>query len=176
MQNKLRDNLLADVFETPLGYAGCITGSGKVRRVLLPTDSKTTILEYFEGVEASLGHIEPVSTLLTDYLSGKNADFSNIQVELFTSDFAKAILLSLREIPYQSVSTYSELADIAGHKGKSRATGRVLATNPIPIILPCHRIIRLDGKIGGFMGDSDKGTSLKLKLLALEGFDISLLG
>jgi len=100
-------------------------------------------------------------------------DFSNIPVNLnYYSNFAKKILLKTRDISYGSTISYCELASVSGlNKRFARAVASVLASNKTPIVIPCHRVIMSNGKIGGY--SSGQGTALKVKLLSLENFNHS---
>ena len=75
------------------------------------------------------------------------------------------VLFALLEIPYGHFVTYGELARRIGKPKASRAVGGALGANPLPIVLPCHRVVAGEGKLGGFTG----GLDLKIKLLDLEG-------
>lgn len=84
------------------------------------------------------------------------------------SSFDKRVLEKVREIPYGMVATYNEIAKVIG-KGKAiRAVGNALARNPFPVIIPCHRVIKADLRLGGF----SLGKNLKIKLLEEEGVKI----
>ncbi len=81
--------------------------------------------------------------------------------------FQEAVLLAARRIPYGETATYGDLARAAGASKAARAVGSVMAGNPLPLIVPCHRVVRSDGTIGGF--SAPDGVSMKRRLLALEG-------
>ncbi|HHY39204.1 MAG TPA: MGMT family protein [Clostridia bacterium] len=81
------------------------------------------------------------------------------------TSFRKAVLLAMANIPYGMVSSYSGLAKAAGYPGCARAVGGVCAANPIPLVIPCHRVILSDGRIGNFGG----GKEMKKWLLEREG-------
>jgi len=93
-------------------------------------------------------------------------DISN----LFKTDFSRKIINSLIKIRPGESTTYSDLAKKINSKAY-RAVGSVLRNNPLPLIIPCHRVIKKDGKIGGFMGkmDEDWQINLKRSLLRIEG-------
>lgn len=80
------------------------------------------------------------------------------------STFTRKVLQKIREIPYGEKRSYSWVAEEVGLKRGSRAVGQALKRNPLTIIIPCHRIIKKDGKIGGF----SKGVMLKKELLEME--------
>lgn len=81
------------------------------------------------------------------------------------SNFQWDVSLAVKKIPRGKVISYKDLADIAGFKNAARAVGNVLAKNPFPIIIPCHRVVNTDRRIGGFQA----GRNLKKKLLLAEG-------
>ncbi|MGM0420418.1 MAG: methylated-DNA--[protein]-cysteine S-methyltransferase [Bacillota bacterium] len=100
---------------------------------------------------------------LEDYLAGNLYRFS-IPVHLKGTAFQREVLTSLREVPYGETISYKELAEAAGYPGAWQAVGQVMKTNPLPLIYPCHRVVKSDGSLGGFNG----GLEMKELLLALE--------
>ncbi|MFX1287261.1 MAG: methylated-DNA--[protein]-cysteine S-methyltransferase [Promethearchaeota archaeon] len=88
----------------------------------------------------------------------------------FKTDFSEKILNALLKVKPGEIITYSELAEKINSKA-FRAVGGVLRNNPLPLIIPCHRVIKKDGKIGGFMGKMNEGWQINLKrnLLKIEG-------
>jgi len=89
----------------------------------------------------------------------------NIPLKLSGTDFQLSVWHELQNIPYGEIISYQELAERIGDKQKSRAVGNANGRNPIPIIIPCHRVIRKSGELGGYGG----GIKIKKKLLELEG-------
>ncbi len=107
---------------------------------------------------------QKISTLLR----GKPVGFDlNILDWSVTSGFQKGVLLTENRIPRGMVSTYGRIAERIDKPGAARAVGNALATNPFPLIIPCHRAIRTDGSLGGYAG----GIDMKKKLLELEGIE-----
>jgi methylated-DNA-[protein]-cysteine S-methyltransferase len=99
------------------------------------------------------------------YLRGENVDLSIFQVNLENrSSFEQAVLQSVRSIPRGSTATYSGLAARLGKSRAARAVGNALHHNPVPLFVPCHRVVAAYG-IGGFSW----GVDIKRKLLLLEG-------
>jgi len=78
--------------------------------------------------------------------------------------YARDVLKATAEIPYGQVMSYREVAEATGREKAVRAAGNALGSNPIPIIVPCHRVLRSDGSLGGYTGGLEK----KKHLLALE--------
>ena len=103
---------------------------------------------------------------IMEYLNGLRRAFSVVPKPLWGTPFQRRIWCETRCIPYSSVITYSELALRVGNPSAYRAVGQALAANPIPIIIPCHRIVPKiqSSSIGGFSG----GAEIKAKLLQLE--------
>ncbi len=101
---------------------------------------------------------------LNEYLRGVRKDF-DLELELHGTRFQKDVWNALMKIPYGTTVSYSDVAIASGHPGAVRAVGNAVGKNPIPVIIPCHRVIRSDGSIGGYA----LGIELKKKLLKLEG-------
>jgi methylated-DNA-[protein]-cysteine S-methyltransferase len=107
----------------------------------------------------------PVIRSLEAYFMGGTTDLSKYRLSLDgVTAFQRSVLEVIRTIPAGETMTYGEVADKAGKPGAARAVGNVMAMNPIPLILPCHRVVASNG-LGGFTG----GLDLKKKLLKLEG-------
>jgi methylated-DNA-[protein]-cysteine S-methyltransferase len=101
---------------------------------------------------------------LDEYFSGRRQRFEcRLDWELMT-DFARRIMAATAAIPYGSVSTYREVASLAGSPRGARAAGNALGSNPLPIVLPCHRVLHTGGGLGGYTGGVDR----KRRLLAIE--------
>jgi methylated-DNA-[protein]-cysteine S-methyltransferase len=109
--------------------------------------------------------LDGVRRELDEYFAGSRRDFDVPLDRTLMSAFAKKILAATSAIPYGSVSTYTEMAAAAGSPRGSRAAGNALGSNPIPLIVPCHRVLRTGGNLGGYGGGLDR----KRWLLELEG-------
>jgi len=118
------------------------------------------------GTEKSL--FKTAQEQITAYFDGDCVNFSpDIPVVLDDlSRFSRLVLTACRNIRFGQTTSYSGLAKKLGRPGTARAVGGALAKNPLPLIIPCHRVIRSNGKIGGFSAPG--GTNLKAKLLELE--------
>ena len=84
------------------------------------------------------------------------------------TSFSQSVLKTVSRIPWGNVVTYGQIAKLVENPKASRAIGNIMRRNPLPFIVPCHRVVRNDGSIGGFMGGF-QGTNVKAKLLQLEG-------
>ena len=156
--------------QTPVGklYAGA-THKG-ICCIALSESSWTSFLEYV-GERFSINLSKDDSRLqrmkedLINYFNGNKRSFG-IPIDLFTlTSFQKKVLDSTGKISYGTVKSYRDIAVSAGSPRASRAVGNALGKNPVPIVIPCHRVVKNDGSIGGFTGGLDK----KRFLLKLEG-------
>ena len=101
---------------------------------------------------------------LEEYFAGRRRTF-DLPLELTGTPFQRDVWTSLADIPYGSTVSYAELAAMVGRPTAFRAVGQANGSNPIPIVLPCHRVVASGGGIGGYGG----GLPVKRRLLALEG-------
>jgi methylated-DNA-[protein]-cysteine S-methyltransferase len=101
---------------------------------------------------------------LDDYFAGRRRSFDMPIDWGLVSDFGRRVLGRTAEIPYGSVATYGDVARGIGSPGAARATGNALGSNPMPIVVPCHRVVRGGGRVGGYTG----GIERKELLLTLE--------
>jgi methylated-DNA-[protein]-cysteine S-methyltransferase len=109
---------------------------------------------------------EAVKRELTDYFAGRLREFTLGILLTGGTEFEKEVWRALRDVPYGETRSYKWLAERVGRPGGSRAVGQALAKNPIPIVLPCHRIIESKGKLGGYT----PGVDVKRRLLFLEHY------
>lgn len=101
---------------------------------------------------------------LREYFAGKRKKF-DLPIAPHGTDFRQAVWRALMEIPYGETRSYGEIAAAVGKPSAQRAAGSAIGDNPLLIIIPCHRVIRSDGGLGGFSA----GTEMKEFLLKLEG-------
>ena len=117
---------------------------------------------------SSCSEINVIADDIDAFLSGEDTKFALEVIRLdLCSVFQRNVLLAEYGIPRGAVSTYQRIARHIGNPNGARAVGNALATNPFPIIIPCHRAIRSDRSLGGYQG----GLGMKRKLLEMEGFD-----
>jgi methylated-DNA-[protein]-cysteine S-methyltransferase len=108
--------------------------------------------------------LDQVAHQLTEYFTGERRDFVLPLDFRLAHGFRRAVLAHLVLINYGQTETYAEVAAATGHARAVRAVGTACATNPMPVIVPCHRVLRSDGKLGGYVG----GLETKATLLSLE--------
>ena len=120
-------------------------------------------------IEGSRGPIAEAVRQLREYFAGKRSDFE-LPLAPEGTAFQRSVWGKLREIPYGETISYGELARRVGNPKASRAVGSANGKNPIPIVIPCHRVIAGDGGLGGFGG----GLPTKEALLALEAKQLSI--
>jgi methylated-DNA-[protein]-cysteine S-methyltransferase len=107
------------------------------------------------------------------HLQGQLQDFRDVPVDLDgAGPFVREVCEAAREIPAGKTMTYAELANALGRPTVARAVGRALGRNPIPLIIPCHRVLAAHGKPGGFSAHGGRAT--KAKLLAIEGAVVNM--
>lgn len=105
---------------------------------------------------------------LEEYFAGRRTRFEVPLDWALSSAFTRRILQATARIPFGTTATYGEMAAAAGNPRASRAAGRALGSNPIPIIVPCHRVVGTSGRLTGYTG----GLERKIRLLAVEGISL----
>ena len=156
--------------DSPLGtLLVAATPRGLVRLAYLDADAEDAVLEALAGklsprILSAPRRLDEPRRELEQYLSGTRRHF---ELELdwqLVRGFGRRVLEATAHIPYGSVSTYKQVATEAGNPRASRAAGNALGANPLPIIVPCHRILHSGGGLGGYTG----GLERKRLLLAIE--------
>ena len=129
---------------------------------------KEKLREQYPGATESLKPFTKLERLLDQFLRGKRVDF-DVPFDLGDlGDFSRRVLLEVKAIPYGTVTSYGSIGRRVGYPSAARAVGQAVGRNPIPIVIPCHRVVRSDGRLGGF----GMGLNLKEQLLSLEGIAI----
>jgi methylated-DNA-[protein]-cysteine S-methyltransferase len=110
------------------------------------------------------GRLDTVARQLDEYFAGKRQEFSVPLDWRLSAGFRNTVLRHLPEIGYGHTASYAAVARLAGNPTAVRAVGSACATNPLPVVVPCHRVVRSDGAMGGYLG----GPEAKRLLLTLE--------
>jgi len=153
------------LFETGLGDGAVQAGDHGVYRVYLPVGDDS-YQRKFRGMP-SLELTQRVAEMLKCYFKGERQEFDEIPVDLsVATPFRKRILELIRAIPFGEVWTYGQVAALAGAPGAARAIGGAMASNPLPVIIPCHRVVAGDGRLTGYTAPG--GIACKEYLLRLE--------
>lgn len=158
-------------FETVFGILGLIRNKKGLLKIYLPNEilSEKGLHQQYPNQEL----IEDNSKFkheikqLNEYFNGDRRNFE-LDMDLHVSPFYKKALMEVSKIPYGNTSTYSDIAQKLNNPKAVRAVGSANARNPLPIVIPCHRIVNKSGKLGGYRG----GLPMKEKLLKFESDNI----
>lgn len=150
-------------YNSPVGWIDIIAEESRILRV--------SFSEVAPSSEPTFPPTLPVLTrtieLLDLYFAGGPVDFAEMPVQLaYATDFQQQVWNAIRQIPYGEVRTYQWIADRIGSPKSARAVGNATGANPVSILIPCHRVVRSNGALGGYGG----GLERKRQLLALEGY------
>lgn len=159
------------VFATKLGWCGLVGADDCVHRLLF---GHRAAAEVRDRAAAEPGAPLPESdwwpTLrqrLEAYAEGAPEDFRDVRVPTSgCTPFQSRVIRALRRVGFGETITYGALAARSGATGAARAVGSVMARNPVPLIVPCHRVVGAGGRLGGF--SAPQGLAMKRQLLALE--------
>ena len=146
------------VFDSPIGKIAVFAEEGFITGIELKTEEKSD-LEITEKV------LFEAKKQLLEYFSGKRESF-DLKYRFSGTDFQKAVWRELEKIPFGKTRTYGEIACAIGKPKAGRAVGSACNKNPVPIVVPCHRVIGAGGKLTGFAC----GTETKEWLLGHEAF------
>jgi methylated-DNA-[protein]-cysteine S-methyltransferase len=155
--------------DTPVGrLLVAATPAGVVRLAFETEDADSVLTELATQVSPRVlqapARLDRVAAELEEYLAGRRHAF-DVPVDLrLARGFRREVLERLRQVPYARTVSYAELAARAGSPRAVRAVGTACALNPVPLVVPCHRVVRSDGAPGGYRGGSD----VKRRLLAME--------
>lgn len=156
------------VIETPIGRLA-LSASDKALVELSFLGQKDQRVE-FSSSELAAAQVDKAAKWLTDYFSGSKADYSG-RLDLAGTDFQQAVWREISSIKHGQTLSYGEIARRIGKPKASRAVGAAVGANPIPLIVPCHRVMGASGKITGYSGGD--GIPTKRKLLAMEHIEYS---
>ena len=162
------------LFDTAIGHCGIVWSKSAVLGTLLPErDIKATRARLIARFPA-LGETQPPPRIesaisaITALLTGAGGELREIELDDSAAPpFHRAVYAATREIPPGTTRTYGAIAKRVGDPGAARAVGQALGRNPFPIIVPCHRVIAADGRLGGFTAQG--GVNTKQRMLQIEG-------
>jgi methylated-DNA-[protein]-cysteine S-methyltransferase len=167
------------VFKTQNGYVALAWTSRGVSGLRLPAPSEQAAEAAILRRLPSAQHTPPspgVARLITDivrYFEGERVDFSEVSVDLGSQTaFFSDVYAEIRKVGWGQTTTYGSIAKALGAEPQAaRDVGQAMAANPVPLIVPCHRVIAAGGKIGGFSAPG--GSSSKAKMLEIEGVAVA---
>ena len=171
--NQKKMDYFYEIIPSTIGEIGLIrrscAGSSLICRILFPDakgSAKNQIREFFPGAVPQAGGRDRMALQIRNFLSGTAVDFDRDDLDFgVVQGFTRQALQACGQIPRGQVMSYGGLASSLGIPGGARAVGNAMAANPFPLMIPCHRVVRSDGSIGGFGG----GVEVKKRLLRLEG-------
>jgi len=156
------------VFRTAAGWAGLLGSEAGLRRATLPQLAEAEVKELLGIADSpAVFSLQPFKSLverLQAYYEGYRVDFDDKLDLSGSTGFQRSVWRATRSIPYGETRSYGWIAGQIGQPQAARAVGQALHRNPLPIIIPCHRVIASDGSLGGFGGDE----GMKNNLLQLE--------
>ncbi len=174
LARRIAGERLADVtyasLDSPFGPLLAATTRRGLVTLAFPEQDADTVLERLARkvspriVEAD-GALDAIERELDEYFAGRRREFALALDWTLIGPFGRRVLRRTAAIPFGDVLTYAEVAAAAGSPRGSRAAGNALGANPIPIVIPCHRVLRTTGALGGYAG----GVRRKRFLLELEG-------
>jgi O-6-methylguanine DNA methyltransferase len=158
---------------SPLGPVYLAAGESGLIAVGLATDERSFArrVTRTSGTTPvrSAARLHEARRQMQEYLSGTRTSF-DLKIDLRgTTPFQRSVLEAARRIPRGAVLTYGDLAVGLGRPNASRAVGQALAHNPLPVLIPCHRVVSQTGRLRGYLGDR---IGLKARLLTLEGVPV----
>jgi methylated-DNA-[protein]-cysteine S-methyltransferase len=160
------------IFDSSLGNLVLVSNGESLIRLEIKEDDEYMLKKrlrsiYPSGIESS-ERFSRLCSQLDRYLKGEPVTF-DVKIDISSeADFIKRVLYETKKIPYGETRSYQWISHRIGHKNAARAVGQALKKNPIPIVIPCHRVIRNDAGLGGF----SSGIAIKKRLLSLEGVHI----
>ena len=142
------------VVESPIGRLVVEIEDGAVISLMVEEETTRCVMHDF-GTEEERELADEVEAQLRGYFEGEFAEL-NFPVRITGTEFQKRVYAELMKVPYGSLVSYRELARRIGSKGGARAVGGAVGSNPLLLIVPCHRVIASDGTIGGFSCGPDR--------------------
>jgi len=159
------------IFKSQWGWIGIVETANGIVRIVFPQSSRASVLASLHagegnvGVEAVSPRLRAAKNQLTEYMAGTRKRF-RLPLDLKEgTKFQRRVWTALQAVRYGELRSYQELASRVGGRHFARAVGGAVGSNPLPIVIPCHRIVAQDGSLGGF----SCGLPAKRRLLAIEG-------
>jgi methylated-DNA-[protein]-cysteine S-methyltransferase len=158
-----------DVIASPVGDLFLASTSRGLCRISYTLEGQDELVARTFGARVLRTPLDDVRRELDEYFEGRRQAF-DLPLDLRVAPFQEEVLRELARVPYGRIDTYGHLAALVGRPKAARAIGTIMNRNPIPIVLPCHRIIGANGSLTGYGG----GLAAKRLLLELEGATLPL--
>lgn len=163
------------IFETAIGLCALAWDDQAICRVFLPEADRSSLTERLlretgldRSAESMPGFIKKAAGRIAKHLAGRLDPLTDLKVTLpGRTEFSDHLYRTLRTVKPGQIITYGELAKLAGKPKAARAVGGAMAVNPLPLIVPCHRVVAFDHSLVGFSAHG--GLELKRRLLIIEG-------
>jgi methylated-DNA-[protein]-cysteine S-methyltransferase len=167
------------VFETAAGFCGIAWGPDGITRFALPASSAAAaerqIARRAAGGESATppAEVAAVIAAVRRYFEGAAVDFGGVRVAVDAPDpFMARVYAAVRALPWGATTTYGALArELGAGPEAARDVGQAMAKNPVPLIIPCHRVLAAGGKLGGFSAPG--GSQTKRRMLEMEGVPLA---
>ena len=156
--------LYYDIILSPIGQLLILLGDKGLKRILFEDQISTANIP--NEWQKNPKRLKAVTKQLHAYFDQKLTKY-NLNLNPDGTEFQKKIWTHLLDIPFGELRSYRDIAKAIGNPNACRAVGMAISKNPIPIIVPCHRVIGKNGKLTGYAG----GIDIKIKLLKIEGFN-----
>jgi methylated-DNA-[protein]-cysteine S-methyltransferase len=158
-------NIYSSSIHTPLGKITLFADAAGLTGIVLPGTDRRELSSWYPDTAGNQVLTEAEHQIM-EYLNGGRTEFS-LPLSVAGTPFQLRVWEAIHSIPYGRTMSYSDIAGQLGNRNKARAVGGAANANPLPLVIPCHRVIGARGSLTGFAG----GLTLKKKLLELEGID-----
>lgn len=150
---------LHTVMESPIGYLEVTEEDGAITKICFAENDEHGGTDDLRGKNGQSAVLQETVRQLEEYFAGERKEFS-VPIAPRGTEFQKKIWKILTRIPYGETRSYGEIARMAGNEKACRAVGMANHNNPVPILIPCHRVIGKNGKLTGYAGGLEKKTAL----------------
>lgn len=158
-------------FQSNIGWVGIAESAGGIAAIVFSKASRAAAAASLRGMsseqmeESETPRLRAAKRQITEYMAGTRKTFDLTMDLSQGTAFQRRVWKKLRGVPYGQIRSYRELASSVGGSRYARAVGGAVGANPLPIVIPCHRIVAQDGSLGGF----SCGLAAKRRLLSIEG-------
>ena len=156
-----------DIFKSPIGPIHVVVGEKGVKAVVLTEEHWTEYRKKQGEIPQDKKLCSAAISQLEEYFAGSRREFT-VPLAIEGTDFCKKVWNALLSIPYGETRTYSDISKAVGSPKAHRAVGQANRANPLPIFIPCHRVLGKDSALTGYMGKN--GIKIKECLLKLENY------